>query len=134
MPLNHESHATYSNSYLYRADGAWLAEASTSLYFSVADRPDVVDDSATVDVLLAWAEIDPYHFWTDGGPLTVEHYEGVDDDKVDVYKITGETYQAPDNVPDWVQVDPEYNGESVSVPIVEIDGSISFYQLDDLAF
>lgn len=134
MPFIHETHTAYANSFLYRADAPWLTEASTSLFFSIADRPDVVDDSATVDVLLAWAEIDPYNFWTDGGPLAVKHYEGPGDDGVDVYKITGETYEAPDNVPDWVQVDPEYNGQPVSVPIVEIDGAISFYQLDDLVF
>lgn len=128
----------YSNAMLYQTDDApWLATQQTALLFSIVDRPDLIDEDATLDVLLEWATIDPYNFWVSGAPITVQKYEGPDSGLVDVYKIVSETYKATGDAPAWVEVEADHtshNSDDVAVPIVEADGTISFYSLDDLGW
>ena len=120
----------YPNSFLYEADAPWLSSAKTALYFSIDDVPSI-DNEATMNLLLDWAEADPVNLWDADGEITVRWYEGPGDDGVDVYKITGDSFERDPDVPAWVRQEEAYDGEPVAVPIVEIDGSVVWYDLDD---
>ena len=87
-----------------------------------------INDDLTADILLRWAEVDYHGLWEDNTPLTVQHYEGPGDFGKDVYTITGGTQRGAEGDVE------EYAGDFVAVPIVEIDGSVEFYPLDDLLF
>ena len=123
----------YPNSYLYTADAPWLSSPVTTLYFSTPDL-DTIDEASTVDLLLDWALADPVNLWDDESEITVRHYEGPGEDGVDVYTITGESFEQDPDVPAWVRQEDAYDGEPVAVPIQEIDGSVVFYDLDDFAY
>ena len=123
--ISAQARSPYKNSFFHQSDEPWLAgNGSSTLMFSIPDMPHVIDDDVTLDVLTAWSEIDPYDMFKDGSPLTVRHYEGPGDDGVDVYAITGETQVG----------EGSYTGLAVAVPVVELDGTVQFYPLDDFLF
>lgn len=122
--ISAQARSPYKNSFFHQSEEPWLAgNGSTTLMFSIPDMPHVINDGVTLDVLVAWSEIDPYNMFKDASPLTVQHYEGPGEDGVDVYAITGET-QGTDG----------FVGGPVAVPVVEIDGTVQFYPLDDFLF